>query len=247
MNRMIGKLNMKNIRVSACILLVNLFCCFPLFAAAPVTHVVLAEKWIAKQEKFSDEQKKSFILGTLFPDIRYLGVISRNATHETGVTIQDLKATQPEFERGKRLHSFVDEVRENLVVKWKIYNLLCRIPGQRPGQKATFLKLVEDEILFQKRGWSDIRQYLTGLDEGEQKYKISDVDLHRWHQNQNQFFTAPPSKALAILVAKGQGFANIPLDMTEKWCKLIPKFAKDKRMQNYVRDLELEFDKAFSN
>lgn len=218
----------------------------PLSAAAPVTHVVLADKWIEKQqEKFTDEERRSFITGTLFPDIRYLGVISRNATHELGLTVKDLEATQSIFERGKRLHSFVDEQRERLVLKWNIYQMLRKIPGQRPGQRASFLKLVEDEILFNKRDWSDIRQYLTTLDEGERSYKISDEDLKKWHQNQTQFFTEPPSKTLARLVANGKGFANIPLNITKEWVKLIPQVAKDKRMQDYVKKLEAEFDAEF--
>lgn len=220
---------------------------FPLFSAAPVTHVVLADKWIEKQkEPFSDAERKSFMTGTVFPDIRYLGVISRNETHEVGLTVKDLQETSSIFERGKRLHSLVDEVREKLVVKWNIYRLLCKIPGQRPGQKATFLKLVEDEILFQKRDWADMRKYLENLDAGEQKYKISDENLRRWHQNQLQFFTIPPSKALAVLVANGKGFANIPLEITKKWVELIPRVAKDRRMQQYVQNLEAEFDVLFS-
>ncbi len=224
----------------------NLIYSLPVSAAAPVTHIVLADMWIAKQEKFSEEQRKSFMVGTVFPDIRYLGVISRNETHELGLSVKDLQATQSIFERGKRLHSLVDEVRENLVVKWNIYRLLNKIPGQRPGQKATFLKLVEDEILFQKRDWSDIKQYLAMLDAGEQQYKISDDDLKRWHQNQMQFFTEPPSKTLAALAAKGKGFANIPIGITREWSILIPKFAKDKRMIKYVENLEAEFEVVFS-
>jgi len=216
----------------------------PSFAAAPVTHVVLAEHWIQHQEQYSDEQKRSFMLGTLFPDIRYLGVISRSKTHERGLTLQHLLEKQSEFNKGKRLHAFVDKQRENLVVKWKIYDRIRKVPGQK--YKTTFLKLLEDEILFSTRDWSDIRQYLKTIHPEEQTYQIRDEDISRWHAQLSRAFLAPPSIYLMTLAFLNRGYGNVPPEIIKEWSQLLPELAKDKEIQNYVHALLTELDKQFS-
>lgn len=71
--------------------ILKLFCfliCFlfiSLEAAAPNTHVYFAQQWIDIHQ-MPEEDQNAFIIGTLFPDIRYLGTISRDKTHEKGVT-----------------------------------------------------------------------------------------------------------------------------------------------------------------
>lgn len=210
------------------------------FAAAPVTHAVLAKKWMALDEHYTNAEKGSFILGTLFPDIRYLGVIDRNKTHEKNVTVERLKANQNPFTTGMWLHAFVDVEREKYVVKHHIYEKIAQVPGQQ--YKAMFLKLLEDEILFSKEGWQDVRGYLTKLDPEEQKFEISDKDLERWHQNQNRAFTFPPSAYLQQLVQANKGMANVPKETIEEWSKILPKMAKEKEMQDYVNGLVKEFD-----
>lgn len=46
--------------------------------AAPITHVALTEKIF--NNIFHNYDKKEFIIGTSFPDIRYLGTIDREKT-----------------------------------------------------------------------------------------------------------------------------------------------------------------------
>ncbi len=182
------------------------------------------------------------MIGTLFPDIRYLGVIKRTQTHEKGVTIPKLLEKQSEFNKGKRLHAFVDKAREHLVIKWKIYQKLEHIPGQK---KATFLKLLEDEILFNNQDWKDVRRYLDYLHPEEKSFGIKDDDLRRWHKNQLRSFRAPPSVYLKYLSMFRLGFANVPADIVEIWSNLLPEYAKDPSMQEYVKNLMTEFDKIF--
>lgn len=221
----------------------SLLCAIQVWAAAPVTHAVLAEKWIAMHENYNDEQKRSFILGTLFPDIRYLGIVTRNQTHEKGITLQKLLETQSEFNKGKRLHAFVDKARENLVVKWKIYHRLKNVPGHR---KATFLKLVEDEILFNRKDWNEIRRFLSFLHPEEKAFGIKDEHLRKWHTNQLRAFRAPPSLYLKYLAMFGMGFAHVSPEITGIWSKLLPEYAKDPAMQEYVDNLLKEFDKIYA-
>lgn len=215
------------------------------FAAAPVTHAVLAKKWMTIDEHYNDQERASFILGTLFPDIRYLGVIERNKTHEKNVTVDRLKANQNPFIAGMWLHAFVDMEREKYVVKHNIYQKIAHVPGQQ--YKAMFLKLLEDEILFSKENWQDVRRYLTKLDPEEQKFEISDKDLDRWHKNQTRAFTFPPSVYLQQLVQANKGMANVPKETIDEWSKLLPKMSEEQEMQDYVNNLVKEFDVVFSH
>lgn len=239
-------LQFKNNILNSCII-IFLFAFFSqaLFAAAPITHAVLAEQWIALHEKYNDEQKKSFILGTLFPDIRYLKVITRDKTHEKGVTVQKLLSKQSPFTKGKRLHAFVDKEREKLVVKWKIYDKIKNVPGQR--YKATFLKLLEDEILFSNKNWAEIRGYLVSIDPEEMKFGIAEQDIKRWHHNQLMAFTSAPSQYLTVMAMLDKGYGNIPAPIIKEWSKILPKYAKKKEIIHYVDNLLASLDNIFQD
>src|SRR5690606_28508994 len=81
-------------------------------AAGPILHAYLGLRWIEKHgSDFSPHEKQAFILGTLFPDIRYLADISREKTHFDVKTLKQVKKGQNAFEQGMRFHSYVDRKR----------------------------------------------------------------------------------------------------------------------------------------
>jgi hypothetical protein len=213
------------------------------YAAAPVTHAVLGLKWIDLHEQYTDEEKRGFILGTLFPDIRYLGVTSRAETHEKGVTLDTLLAKQSPFSKGKRLHAFVDIEREKLIAKWNIYDKLKDFPEKK--YKTTFLKLLEDEILYPRRDWSDIKQYLAIIHPEERILNITDESIEKWHANQLMAFSAKPSDNLRMLAKMHKHFAGVPSEILLQWADLLPKYAENKEMIEYVDKLINEFDNIF--
>jgi len=215
------------------------------FAAAPATHVVLAEKWINQHEHYDAAQKQAFYLGTLFPDIRYMGEVSRGDTHEKGVTLQLLLEQQSPFLKGKRLHAFVDVKREELVGKWRIYERIKTVPGQR--FRATFLKFLEDEILFQKKRVPKITAYFNKVLPEELEQKVSKVSLENWHQNQKMAVSQPPSMYLAKRGAENLSFAGIPPHLLTAWSHSLKVLSKKKEMQNYVDHLLSEFDKIYKD
>lgn len=218
-----------------------------LFAAGPITHAVLADKWIAAHENYDEEQRRDFIIGTLFPDIRYLGVISRNKTHEKGVTVSRLLEKQSAFTKGKRLHAFVDIAREKLVVRWKVYQKIKHIPGQ--SHKALFLKLLEDEILFSKPGYQAERQkiqnYLSYIHPEERAFDIEESALKKWHSRQSMAFSSSPSDYLATLSFVRKSLAGVSPKVLGQWSKALEKLAQDEEMQKYVDDLVKEIDKQY--
>jgi len=198
-----------------------------LYAAGPITHAYFAKKWILYHEKFNERQEASFIRGTLFPDIRYLGVISRDRTHTKNLTLNQITNNKNPFFKGKDLHAFVDEEREKFVVERKMYKKLRSIPGQI--YIATFLKLLEDEILYEKESWDKMKKYLQVIDLQERKYKINKSSLLKWHSILIHCFSMSPSEYLARLSRENKGFANIPPEIVKKWQTLLPVFAKKNR------------------
>lgn len=77
--------------------------------ATSITHVVFAQKVF--ERFFSDKDKLEFFIGTLFPDIRHLGVIARERTHFHNLTIEEIQR-KSSFMAGVMFHSLLDEVRE---------------------------------------------------------------------------------------------------------------------------------------
>jgi lipopolysaccharide export LptBFGC system permease protein LptF len=215
----------------------------PVLAAGPITHAYLAEKWIHYRERFDVEESGTFMRGTLFPDIRYLGVISRNETHLKNVSLKDLVQDKNLFSKGKKLHSFIDEEREKMVVQWNIYEKLKNIPGQK--YISTFLKLLEDEILFSKSNWANVKKSLKIVDNHEKSSKISIENLVKWHQLLGKSFSVSPSKNLELLSKRDKYLFNIPPKVVRRWNKILPKLAKDPEIQDYVSNLITHFDIVF--
>ncbi len=88
--------------------------------AAPITHIVLTQKIFDKYFRRLDHQL--FFIGTLLPDIRYLGVIDRKETHYKNLSIKDLNG-EKSFLAGLKFHSILDEVREKFIIENDIYSL----------------------------------------------------------------------------------------------------------------------------
>ncbi|EKE01296.1 MAG: hypothetical protein ACD_21C00169G0003 [uncultured bacterium] len=222
-----------------------LFFASQIIAAGPVTHAYLAQKWINSQEHFNKQETDSFIRGTLFPDIRYLGILTRKATHYKGITLKALLRDKSPFSRGKKLHSFIDEKREELVVAWKIYDQLKNIPGQK--YRSTFLKLLEDEILYREGNWEEVRTALNVVDDSELACNIKKEDIIKWHKIMQLAFYMPPSseyllidKSLPFMIKQVNGkkfIFNIPIEITREWSVILPKLADNKDMQAYVHNL----------
>ncbi|HRE30874.1 MAG TPA: hypothetical protein PLD88_02770, partial [Candidatus Berkiella sp.] len=182
--------------VKAKVILLIIVCLlsFGLKAAGPAMHVTLGEKWIATfAPEYSEEQKKLFLLGTVFPDIRYLGVIKRNQTHFKGMTLEKVYAADSPFMRGMYFHSFVDEYRDRCVRKSGIEKTITEIPRHQQG---TFLKLIEDQILHSQYRWPEFKKYLMSIPDDEKKFGLEISALTQWHTGLTFYFSTKPSMIL---------------------------------------------------
>lgn len=202
--------------------------------AAPATHIHSAELWMRSYPFEEEEEQMAFIAGTLFPDIRYLGSISRQETHEEGVTASKIRKTSNAFIAGKRLHAFVDEKRETFVKKCKVYSHLKKISKK---ERVLFLKLLEDEILWDRTDTVFAGKALSKVYPEEIKTGLSQEDIELWHQTMIDCFTIRPSDFLHALSKEDKGFLKANAKTVKEWSDLIPVFANDPYFVQYVEDL----------
>lgn len=232
-------------KVKVIILLIVGLLSFDVFAAAPAMHVTLGEKWLAVYApEYTDEQKKLFLLGTVFPDIRYLGVIKREKTHYKGMTLAKVYAETSPFKRGMLFHSFVDEFRERCVRQSGIEKILKEIPRKQQG---TFLKLVEDQILHGQYRWPEFKKYLISIPEDEKQFGLEISALTQWHTALSLYFATTPGNILQQVGMFEQSILTLDAPTIKSWGMLLPRYAQDPEMTKHVESLLHAFDQSFTS
>ena len=168
--------------------------------AAPITHIVLANKVFNKY--FSDKDKADFYRGTVFPDVRYLGGIRRSETHFEDVTFFDVKK-EDSFFAGFKLHSLIDRIRERFIHKQNIYSFL---PASRHIVEA--VKLIEDRLLYSKvKDWKSVKDYLNNYSKEEFSFKVNRNEIEKWHGLLRIYFDKEPKVENTIeFLSKLKGF-----------------------------------------
>lgn len=147
---------------------------YTLGMAAPATHIVLATKVFDRY--FRDLAYPDFVVGTSFPDIRYTGVIDREKTHFSNLTIDQI-TKEDSFTAGLKLHSLVDEVREEYVKSQGLYKLFPESQFLTQG-----VKFFEDQVLYGKiENWKEITNYFSSIYDGELAFGVSREDIEKWH------------------------------------------------------------------
>lgn len=209
-------------------------------AAAPLTHLVLAQEFLKQTPFLQEAEIKPFLVGNVFPDIRYLGEISREETHEKEITLDDIFNAPSPFIAGMRLHALVDVFREDMVVYWNIYDL---IEGE--SHPATLLKLIEDEILYEM---VETQNFIPLFDEiltDELAWKVSLLTHHKWHYFLQRYLGKKPSQILVDLAERDMPYFNIPAETIRVWSTLVPQLAENEDLRNYVKVLMETFSLLF--
>jgi hypothetical protein len=213
-----------------------------IFGALPITHLFLAEKWVSSNESYTEAEKKAFYLGSLYPDIRYLGIISREKTHQTKLTIDDIKKTKDPFEKGKKLHCYIDEQRAQYIKDQKILEIFDGVPKDHIYM---FARLLEDEILFDKVKATNPSVYFTSIQKEEVTEEISADYVRIWHSLLSKYFQYKPSTIMKRLSFFHQSYLGISSDTIQKWSSLIPLWEKNEQIRQHVKDLDEHFTLLF--
>lgn len=156
--------------------------------AGEIGHVIYAARllpWL--DDKVRDA---SFWSGTLFPDIRHLGVVSRYRTHPANIGLNSLLG-QDDFHTGMRIHAWIDSTREQFL---RAKNIKESLPWHIFVPHA--LKLAEDELLYDRfEDWNLIHRALNKVIDQELYYVHSSEVINRWHTTLQNYFAHKPNDA----------------------------------------------------
>lgn len=209
--------------------------------ASPLFHLVVAEKWLASFENYDEVQTRAFLLGTLFPDIRYLGKIDRKLTHESGLSIAEIRQTESPFRKGMRVHTFVDDVRVKFIKNQEIMKHLDKIKGD----KILFLKFLEDEIVYymhEENRSLYICNFLNYIEPEELTFNVSSEIVQDWHTHNIFYFSQAPSEGFALLLSEDRTFGGMQKKTTEDCLNFILHYRDDELLKKYVNAMLEEFD-----
>ncbi|MBU2592486.1 MAG: hypothetical protein ABH867_00265 [Patescibacteria group bacterium] len=184
--------------------------------ADEITHAVFAEK--AFEALFGGKNKQEFFIGSLFPDIRYLGVIKRSETHFWNVTIDGILKEKSSFWSGVKFHSFVDRFRQDFIFNDpRVRDLGAGLGKKEHLRLHVALKLLEDELFYPRiDNWQEKVDFLAEILPEETSFGISPAMVKKWHLILQENFSAPPSDRSRRSFFRSLGFKKKRRDLLNK-------------------------------
>jgi len=168
----------------------------------------------------------SFWLGTLFPDIRHLGVVSRHRTHPSGVSLHSL-AGSTDFATGMRAHAWVDATRDLYLTE---HNVKEALPWHPFVPHA--LKLLEDDLLYDSYDdWDVISRLLNKVHKEERAMVEDERVIAAWHEILRHYFKNKPTDTSRAELAVGIGLTAIN---AREINSLIKRLRENKTAQDLV-------------
>jgi hypothetical protein len=205
--------------------------------AAPITHIVLANKVFDKF--FPDKNRKDFFIGTVFPDIRYLGCIKREETHLPQIGLKEIQEDKNSFMSGFKFHSLVDIINKNFICSGIFANSY--------SEHYAIINFVEEELFYNKvKDWNEIIKFYDGILPEEKNFNtnIKDTGIKKWHQIiQNDFYNAPSNESRQEIARA----VNFPEDVILKILKTTEELKKDEKVINAIKDFYNNFESLLSN
>lgn len=202
--------------------------------AGEIGHVVYAARLLTYlQGRVRDPL---YWVGTLFPDIRHLGIISRRRTHPSGVSLSSLVAST-DFHTGLRVHAWIDATREKFFrdqhmkehLPWHPFVPFC-------------LNLLEDELLYAHfEDWNLLQRLLNEVHTDELHFINERVFIERWHTVLQSYFKEAPSSASRKALTHGIGLSPRAAEESEHVLQLLHEDGRAKKMLEqfwqYLEDL----------
>lgn len=180
--------------------------------ASQISHVVYGRK-IFSRYKDNNLSWPEFLVGTVFPDIRYIAKIDRKITHDFDVS-EEIAPNSSSFKVGMYVHSYVDEKREGILKKKGVYDLGLAKNWLFP----TALKLAEDEIMYSKyHNWNEAVDALDTYYNEEYEYIPNKRIVEKWHNLNKRLFEAKPdAEAWREMILKMGFEKDVPVEVMEQ-------------------------------
>lgn len=213
---------------------------------APVTHILLA---LSVLPLLPDKDPKEFILGTSFPDIRYLKVIDRNTTHDPKPSWQKVVQEKSSFKAGMELHALADKIHDKYMLRKKVYASLpagCR-------QSSSYLKFFEDILLYTHcNTWQHLMSYFDTISQDSRQFIDQDAIIESWQYGIKRYIAQQPTpedvaQILDVKIPTWWGpFLRVPIYIKAQYMSSVLLSNMAELMQNRtICDAILEFYNNF--
>lgn len=183
-------------------------------ASNSVAHCYFAERYLEHNSKYTETERKEFMVGTLFPDIRDLDATVHELTHIKDVTIDGVRNAETPFLAGWMLHCLVDDVRTAFQKEWGIFDRLSDFNVQRKG---AFLKVVEDALVYDRINRQFVIESLKDIYDGEREIEKSDQIIQKWHDINIGLLSKSQKEILMGFSERGEGFLKYSPEEIQDW------------------------------
>ncbi|MDP3889337.1 MAG: hypothetical protein Q8Q25_02215 [bacterium] len=157
--------------------------------AGPIAHIFCALS-VLNSGALTVTDKKAFIVGTSFPNIRYLGDIKNELSHKRKITWDTVQNEPSSFKAGMLFHVLVDEARENYFIEKGMYEKVTKRKNLEPA-----IKLYEDIILYDwVTDWQSIVRYFDTVLEQEQQHAFSNDRVMLFHTFLQRYLSMQPTR-----------------------------------------------------
>jgi hypothetical protein len=200
--------------------------------AGEVAHVVYGAQVLA----FLKEKVKTpaFWAGTLFPDVRHFGIVSRSHAHPANVSLSTLRG-ESDFITGMRVHAWLDEVRMKFLHEKNIKEILYWHPFVPHA-----LKLVEDELLYEQfDDWNLIHRVLNKVYDEELEYINSPQSVKTWHGVLQDYFKQAPTNESRLQLSLAIGLSE---DIAKELNSVIKILQADDKAENLIKEFTYHLD-----
>ncbi len=208
--------------------------------AGEIGHIVYAARlltYLNEQETGTAKKVEdpAYWAGTLFPDIRHLGVTSRRRTHPASVSLHSLRGRN-DFFTGMRVHAWVDASREKFL---RDQNIKETLPWHPFVPHA--IKLVEDEMLYDSfDDWNLIHRVLNNVNDAELQFVHAKEHVQKWHSVLQTYFRKRPTDETRKELSIAIGLSANSADEINSIVRQLHSEPKTKRvLYSFLEHLEL--------
>lgn len=191
--------------------------------ATAITHFYWAQRVL--KEGAVGQSRNLFLVGTSFPDCRYLAKLPRELTHRGGRDFSSINQAEP-FEAGIRFHHWLDRQR-NLKLEAEL------VAQGYPRENSFFLavKNWEDTYFYPKI--EDLKSYFPIFEKVyPQELAIVNRRLaDKWHELLVKYFRQRPNPESMKKFMLGVGMSEEVVEKTLTWFE---KIKTDKVIQRLV-------------
>ncbi len=206
--------------------------------ATQVTHAALVDRVF--DQYFYKYNKQEFVIGSLFPDIRYMAGVNRQITHFEDIGFQEILDEKSSFLAGILYHSFVDKTRQQWLTGNGLYEL---IPYDYHWTQA--VKFYEDSLYFGDiKNWEVIAAYLDKILPEELNFKIDRSVILEWHKMLVDYFNLDPHKNEKIVRYKAIG---MPEDIATDISFHVEVLEKNEAVVKICKQIHDEYEQILKN